>query len=218
MASDDARTALLDAAERLFAERGIGSVSLREVGAAAGQRNNSAAQYHFGSREGLVRAVFARRMEPINAQRQGMLDAIHPGDPDELRHLVAAIVEPLAAEITADPTSAYGRFLAQVLSGELVLSASDTDEPFTEAFRSTRDRIIALSDLPSGLRTVRTDRAVQLVVHALAGWESARAAGRPHTPADVLITDLVDTAVAVIAAPTTVTATRTTATRLELAC
>ena len=40
-------------AERLFAERGIEAVSLREVGAACGLRNNSAAQYHFGSRTGL---------------------------------------------------------------------------------------------------------------------------------------------------------------------
>jgi AcrR family transcriptional regulator len=52
-----ARTAMVDAAERLMAERGIAAVSLREVQDAAEQRNKSAAHYHFGSREGLIRAI-----------------------------------------------------------------------------------------------------------------------------------------------------------------
>ena len=54
-----ARQAIVEAAERLFAERGIEAVSLRDVSAAAGQRNHSAAQYHFGDRAQLV--VFAYR-------------------------------------------------------------------------------------------------------------------------------------------------------------
>ena len=57
----DARLRMLVAAERLFAERGIGAVSLREIGAAAGQRNNSAAQYHFGTRQNLVAAILDLR-------------------------------------------------------------------------------------------------------------------------------------------------------------
>jgi AcrR family transcriptional regulator len=46
------------AAERLFAERGLDGVSLREIGAAVGNANNSAVQYHFGSKDQLVRAIF----------------------------------------------------------------------------------------------------------------------------------------------------------------
>ncbi|NDZ80673.1 helix-turn-helix transcriptional regulator [Streptomyces sp. SID10853] len=51
----------IDAAERLFAERGIDAVSLRTVGAEAGQRNTSAAQDHFGSRQALLDAITAAR-------------------------------------------------------------------------------------------------------------------------------------------------------------
>src|SRR5215216_2582903 len=90
-----ARTALLDAAERLFAERGIEAVSLRDV-AAAGQRNHSAAQYHFGDRRGLVAAVFERRMRVVSERRHALLDELeatgHDGDVDSI---VAAIVIPL---------------------------------------------------------------------------------------------------------------------------
>jgi AcrR family transcriptional regulator len=46
------------AAEQPFAENGVDGVSLREIAVAAGQRNNSAAQYHFGTKQGLVEAVF----------------------------------------------------------------------------------------------------------------------------------------------------------------
>ena len=57
-----AREQMIDAAERLASERGLGAMSLRDVMAEAGQRNKSAAQYHFGSREGLVEAVIEARM------------------------------------------------------------------------------------------------------------------------------------------------------------
>ena len=64
---------MIDAAERLIAERGLGALSLREVATTAGQRNHSAVQYHFGSRAGLVEAVFDTRMTPIDARRAEML-------------------------------------------------------------------------------------------------------------------------------------------------
>ena len=46
--ADETRTQLMRAAERLFAERGIEVVSLREINRAAAQRNATALQYHFG--------------------------------------------------------------------------------------------------------------------------------------------------------------------------
>ena len=48
---------LMVAAEKLFGQRGIENVSLREIAAAAGHANTSAVQYHFGSKESLVQAV-----------------------------------------------------------------------------------------------------------------------------------------------------------------
>src|ERR1051326_9079064 len=91
------RLAMILAAERLFAERGIAAVSLREIGAAAGQRNNSAAQYHFGSKQGLVDAVVEHRMGPINERRLALLaDLDTSGRGSDLRALVEALVEPFA--------------------------------------------------------------------------------------------------------------------------
>src|SRR3954468_21880824 len=109
---DAARSAVLDAAERLFAERGIEAVSLRDVSAAAGQRNHSAAQYHFGDRQGLVAAVFDRRMRVVGERRHALLDELEAnGDASDTDAIVAAIVVPLT-EVVARSDAWYGRFLA----------------------------------------------------------------------------------------------------------
>jgi AcrR family transcriptional regulator len=205
-AQPGARTALLDAAERLFAERGIGSVSLREVGAAAGQRNNSAAQYHFGSRDGLLRAVFERRMGPINDRRRAMLDDLGAeGRTDDRRALVEALVLPLAESVTSTDESCYARFLAQVLASGLVGSGEDA---LTEAFRDAHGRLVAgLDHVPATLRRVRVDHAVLLAVHALAAWEQSRSLDRMATAPSLLVVDLVDSALGLLDAPATSLAT-----------
>lgn len=69
----DTKSDLLEAAERLFAEHGIARSSLRAITQEAGA-NLAAVNYHFGSKEGLVRAVFARRLEPLNRERLALLD------------------------------------------------------------------------------------------------------------------------------------------------
>ena len=63
MEPTDTRESLLDAAESLFAEHGIQASSLRMITQRAGA-NLAAVHYHFGSKEGLVRAVFSRRLSP----------------------------------------------------------------------------------------------------------------------------------------------------------
>src|SRR6516225_8182566 len=66
-------TALILAAERLFAERGIEGVALRQVNQAANQKNMSAAHYHFGSRDGLVNAVLVYRLPELDRRRGELL-------------------------------------------------------------------------------------------------------------------------------------------------
>ncbi|MEO9223493.1 MAG: TetR family transcriptional regulator, partial [Acidimicrobiales bacterium] len=122
------RKRLIEEAERLFAIRGFAGVSLREIGAAAGARNNSAAQYHFGTRQGLVDAVFDQRMAAINERRLAMLAAMDAADeadadmatnaPDgRLKDLVAAMIVPFAMSFDPAPHSTYyARFTSQVLA------------------------------------------------------------------------------------------------------
>lgn len=71
--ADETRSRILDAAERLFAERGFEAVSLREITRDA-DVNIAAIHYHYGSREGLLRAVLDRVIVPLNQMRIEMLD------------------------------------------------------------------------------------------------------------------------------------------------
>jgi AcrR family transcriptional regulator len=71
----DTKTAILDAAERLFAEHGFDATSLRDITREAGV-NLAAVNYHFQSKDSLISAVIARRLEPITGRRLEMLDAV----------------------------------------------------------------------------------------------------------------------------------------------
>ena len=88
---------LLSAAERLYAERGLDAVSMREITRAAGQRNSTALQYHFASKQILVYAILTRRMNEVDSQRLEFLHGLElRGKLDDIRSLAAAIVEPMA--------------------------------------------------------------------------------------------------------------------------
>lgn len=84
----DARGRILDAAEALFGERGIDGVSLREIAAAAGQRNNSVVHYHFQDKQGLVDALLQDRVGKVERIRQEMVDAAGDLDRCDLADLL----------------------------------------------------------------------------------------------------------------------------------
>ncbi|MEO0493828.1 MAG: TetR/AcrR family transcriptional regulator [Actinomycetota bacterium] len=113
--STDTKHRLLDAAEHLIGQRGPEAVSMREISAAAGQANNNAATYHFGSRDEIIAAVLDRRMQPIDDLRTEMVDAL-PAEAsmeDLVRTLVVPLVEhgrrhpdflPFFAQLRVSPT------------------------------------------------------------------------------------------------------------------
>ena len=112
----DTREALLTTAERLYGERGINGVSLREIVREAGQRNASAAHYHFGSREGLIEAIFAKRMSAIDARRVEMLDKLEQsGEPADVRAVAECVTWPIGEMmLNGRDGASYIRFLTQM--------------------------------------------------------------------------------------------------------
>lgn len=94
MVADSTRERILDAAERLFAERGFDGTSIRDVTTEAGV-NLAAVHYHFGSKEDLVREVLRRVVTPANAARLKMMDEAEqkPGGP-LVSDLLRAFIQP----------------------------------------------------------------------------------------------------------------------------
>jgi AcrR family transcriptional regulator len=74
MATDSTRTSILNAAERLYAERGFGDVTLRDIVAEAGV-NLAAVNYHFGSKDELIAELFVSRSLATNRERLNELKA-----------------------------------------------------------------------------------------------------------------------------------------------
>ena len=68
MPSDQTRGAILAAAERLYADRGFGDVTLRDIVAAANV-NLAAVNYHFGSKDELIAELFVTRSLALNRER-----------------------------------------------------------------------------------------------------------------------------------------------------
>lgn len=73
MAHSDTVDRILDAAEELFAERGFSETSLRMITGKAGV-NLAAVNYHFGSKNALIHAVFARFLTPFSATLENAFD------------------------------------------------------------------------------------------------------------------------------------------------
>ena len=71
----DTRSRILDVAEELFGELGLDRVSIRDITRKA-KVNLAAINYHFGSKEDLIAAVFERRVVPVNEARLAALDAV----------------------------------------------------------------------------------------------------------------------------------------------
>ncbi|MBK8971532.1 MAG: TetR family transcriptional regulator [Hahellaceae bacterium] len=74
MAQSETVDRILDAAELLFAERGFSETSLRQITSKAGV-NLAAVNYHFGSKNALIQAVFARFINPFTRILRERLEA-----------------------------------------------------------------------------------------------------------------------------------------------
>ncbi len=85
---------ILDAAEALFSEKGVDGVSLRLLTKEAGV-NLAAVHYHFGSKEAVVKAVFLRRVGPVNRERIEMLDKLELRGNVQVEDILVALMKPI---------------------------------------------------------------------------------------------------------------------------
>lgn len=115
-ASHGAKVALILAGEVLIARNGIEGASLREIAAQAGQRNHHAVQYHFGSRDSLVQAIFDFRMDQMEVTRGAMLAAAEAaGTLSDLRTVADIIYRPQIDLIDEFGDYSYAGFLSAYL-------------------------------------------------------------------------------------------------------
>lgn len=134
----DTKTRILDAAEELFAEHGYDATALRALTARAGV-NLAAVHYHFGSKQGLFRAVFERRIAPINAERLERLAALEERGaerPATIEELLEAFLAPAVRLMTQGESGQ--RFLRLV--GRMGSATGESAEGLRDIFREVEAR------------------------------------------------------------------------------
>jgi AcrR family transcriptional regulator len=199
------REAILAAAERLFAEQGVAAVSNRQISEAAGQGNNTAVGYHFGSKTDLIRAVIRLHTTGMDEIRQRLLAGC--ADSTELRDWIVCTVRPVTDHLAALGTpSWYARFTAQLMTDprlRAVLLDDAHDAPTIKACVDGVNRL--LTDLPPRVRAERNDMIRALVVHTCAERERTLAEGAtPLRPTwETTANDLVDAIHGLLLAPVT---------------
>ncbi|WP_335991173.1 4Fe-4S domain-containing protein [Glycomyces sp. MUSA5-2] len=172
------REAIITAAERLFAEHGVAAVSNRQISEAAGQGNNTAVGYHFGTKADLVRAIIRKHMAHIEEAREERL--AHIGPEPGLRDWVECFVMPTMDHLGSlgDPTW-FARFAAQVLTDPAVRDEIADEAMQSPALRRVSDGLdVCLSDLPPEIRDERNAMVRQLAVLVPAVREASLAAGK----------------------------------------
>lgn len=142
----DGKIRLILAGEQLFAKNGINGASMREIATKAGQGNHAAVQYHFGSREGLVRAIFDYRMDQMETARGAMLDRARiSGRLKDARTILEIILLPQLDLQDTDGNHSYASFLSQYLlqsrSPEFGDFSGSEPPNLTSALQIMRDRI-----------------------------------------------------------------------------
>ena len=207
MPRPDGRSALLDAAERLFAEQGILLVSDRKIAEAAGNSNHSAVGYYFGGRTGLLEAMLRRHLEGLEPARKRLF-----AESDSLDGDVRALVLPVTSAFAELPLPSWrARFLSQAYydptAVQLLRGSGDSAPAARAIFASIVDR---LAHLDPAVVAGRAALMTHVVSSACAEVERRVEASGDVTEWDAAGAFLCDALVGMVQAPITAQTAQTT--------
>lgn len=201
-----AATAVKRAALRLFSERGVDGVTVREIAELAGQKNHGSVAYYFGSKEALVRAIVEDGAQIIDERRNAMLDELEAnGREPNIREVIDAIIYPSVDVAGEGDEDCYLRFTQILHLTHQELFESAVGNRFNTGYQ--RCLVLLRKLMPPMPREVATQRLIFIGVYIaqiLAARLTAMAdKSRPHTiwPSQRTLAHLSQTATALALAP-----------------
>lgn len=202
---NETRESILITAERLFAEHGVAAVSNRQVSEAAGQANNFAVGYHFGTKADLVLAIVRRHAGPVEQRRAEMLAEIRRSS--DLRDWISCLVRPSTEHLaTLGKSSFYARFIAQVMTDPSLRQMVTDEASSAPSMPVLLEGLARLRPvLPDEVQKERSDMSRLLIVHVCAERELAlqMGAATPRATWEAAAVGLVDAIVGLWRAPFT---------------
>jgi AcrR family transcriptional regulator len=200
-ANEDTRDRLLDAAQELFAVHGSWTTPLARVVRAAGQRNESAIHYHFGSREELIYALIERDRARELQARQLRLDRLDAGSGDDhLRDAVAALVLPSCSSLNEQQGRRLRLIIADVARGISDAQLADPRPP--DIARTIQLIQAAMPPMRRPIRTTRVAAALRLLIESTAARARTIEAGdRPLVGARTFEQELLELTHSLLTAP-----------------
>jgi len=173
MSQLDTKTRILNAAEQLFARDGFHNTSMRAITGEAGV-NLAAVNYHFGSKEALLQAVFERRLLPLNRERTILLqrvlkDAEQSEEPPSVDNIMRAFIEPTLAFLAADPGN---RAFITLIGRSMVELDSTIRDCFIQLIESIFQLMFdglqkALPNMPTETLLLRLQFAMGAMAHTM---------------------------------------------------
>jgi AcrR family transcriptional regulator len=195
----DTRLALMRAAEQLFAQQGVDRVSLREIAIAAGQRNVSAATYHFGSKRELIEAILERHSLPIQANWRPLLER-DDVERVSLQVLLDAVVRPLVDKIDdADGGRCYLELCAELVASRSFPMMGMRIATSAEAVELAKRIAERGPDVPPMIRVIRSTRLAGLIYGSIGDYLRLITNG-VEIPRTLFVLDLVNVLVAAVRA------------------
>jgi len=172
VAKPSTKTRLIRAAERLFAENGLGAVSVRDITRAAGARNESALHYHFGSKEALIRAVFADRISDIDSKRLQLIAELDAaGTADDIASLMEASVAPMLEACQDEGGRLYAMFLMQIAADPRFDVDRLMEDLAPDGVRAVQERLrAAITQLPQQTLRTRMQRLAVMCIFIMADY------------------------------------------------
>jgi len=165
---------LIVAAERLFSQHGIDNVSLRQVVVAADQANNYAVQHHFGSKEGLVEAIFTIRMAELDIARSLALEKIKKQKRIKPQDIVRAIFLPILEAFDEKQQHLYADFTYELFHRNKLKPGSslkDDIPPYEDIAPAVEELNLMLKDclvdMPADVFNTRYRLAAEIFLSGL---------------------------------------------------
>lgn len=171
--SEATQKTLMLAAEKLFASQGIANVSVSDILIEAGQKNQSAVQYHFGSKDELLERVILEHAKSLD-ERRGHLLAGLSAEPD-LNTLLEAFLHPLVDEVASGE---LGRYFAAYLAQAHAVPGFDLDNLIPAKHSASLLKCMELLDPFIGHGYARN------WLYDIATFGVHRWASQPHGPRD----------------------------------